>query len=255
MIRVTIPIVGKRKKMNKKISRFKFIGLIIVLLLSGCSDAPSEEEISEAITEVVKQEVNKAVEQTVGTVKEEGKQKAQDLLEEGTGKLEEWLGEVSLDPSEVLKTEGTTQQYKMEYISNFDGDTYTLLFLEGPNKGQKVKVRQLLLDSSEVSKGHPFSSEAQERAQELLESGAVTLEYDVGDKFDHYQRTLAYIRIDGEHIGTKLIEAGLAYVRYVNPPNTRYLDEFKEAETRAKEKGIGIWSIENYVTENNGFKP
>lgn len=228
-------------------------GLLIVLL-SGCSSVATEEEISDAIVDGVKQEVDKAVEQTVETVKTEGKQRAKELIEEGTSKVDEWLKDVSIDSNEVIKTEGTTQQYKMEYISNYDGDTYTLKFLEGPNKGQKVKVRHLLLDSSEVTKKQPFSGEAQELAQELLENGAVTLEYDIGETMDHYQRVLAYIRVDGELLGTKLIEEGLAYVRYVNPPNTRYLDEFKAAESIAKEKGIGIWSIENYVTVK-GFNP
>lgn len=228
-------------------------GLLFVLL-SGCSSVATEEEISDAIVDGVKQEVDKAVEQTVETVKTEGKQRAKELIEEGTSKVDEWLRDVFIDSNEVVKTEGTTQQYKMEYISNYDGDTYTLKFLEGPNKGQKVKVRHLLLDSSEVTKKQPFSGEAQELAQELLENGAVTLEYDIGETMDHYQRVLAYIRVDGELLGTKLIEEGLAYVRYVNPPNTRYLDEFKAAESIAKEKGIGIWSIENYATDK-GFNP
>ena len=50
----------------------------------------------------------------------------------------------------------------------------------------------------------------------------------------------------------KLIEEGLGRVAYVFPPNTRHLTKFEEAQQRAKAKGIGIWSIEDYATDS-GF--
>lgn len=46
-----------------------------------------------------------------------------------------------------------------------------------------------------------------------------------------------------------LREKGLARVA-VYPPNTKYLDEMKEIESAAKAKKVGIWSIENYATED-----
>lgn len=243
----------------KKI-KWLYIGILSMVILVGCSDVPTEEEVTKAVADKVEEEVNKAVEQTIDKVKEEGKQTAEDLVEEGTNKLNEWLSGTSENSSEtnqsteVLQTNGTTEQYQMKYISNYDGDTIKLAFLEGPNKGQEIKVRHLLFDSSEIAEKHPFSKEAQKRAQEILESGNVTLEYDIGSTLDKYGRTLAYLRIDGEHLGTSLISEGLARVAYVFPPNTRYLDEFKAAEKIAKDKGIGIWSIENYATDS-GFKP
>ena len=83
-------------------------------------------------------------------------------------------------------------------------------------------------------------------------SGKLTIEFDVGERVDKYGRLLAYVYIDGKSVQEQLLKEGLARVAYVYPPNTRYLSEFEEAQEEAKEKGIGIWSIENYVTDR-GF--
>jgi micrococcal nuclease len=46
-----------------------------------------------------------------------------------------------------------------------------------------------------------------------------------------------------------LLEKGLARVA-VFPPNTRYVDEFYAIQKKAQEAKLGIWSIEDYVTDN-----
>src|SRR6476646_7761616 len=46
-----------------------------------------------------------------------------------------------------------------------------------------------------------------------------------------------------------LLEKGLARVAYIYAPNTKYLDEFEAIQKKAQTKEIGIWSIENYVTD------
>ncbi|MYL43920.1 hypothetical protein GLV99_20300 [Virgibacillus massiliensis] len=43
------------------------------------------------------------------------------------------------------------------------------------------------------------------------------------------------------------IEEGYARVAYVYEPNTKYLDEFREAEEKADQEGNNIWSIDGYV--------
>ena len=65
-------------------------------------------------------------------------------------------------------------------------------------------------------------------------------------------RLLAYVYIDGQSLQQKLVEEGLARVAYIYPPNTKHLDPFKEVEKKVQQAGIGIWSIEDYVT-NRGF--
>ncbi|MDQ0226889.1 thermonuclease family protein [Metabacillus niabensis] len=63
---------------------------------------------------------------------------------------------------------------------------------------------------------------------------------------------LAYVYIDNTMVNEQLLEKGLARVAYVYEPNTKYVDEFYEIQKNAMEQEIGIWSIENYATED-GF--
>lgn len=240
--------------------------LVIVVLLVGCSENATEEEITKAVVDKVESEINKAVNDTVDKVKEEGVDTAEELLQDGSNKLSEWFGGTSEDPSGAVETDkiqssGSIEEYKMEYLSNYDADTLKLKFLDGANKGQTVNTRLLLVDASEIKdrntgKPQPYSIEARDRAKELLKNAqTITATFDVGMRKDHYDRSLLYIFLDGKLLQTSLVEEGLVMVRYVNPPNTRHLDELKAAETKAIEKGIGIWSIENYATTNKGFTP
>lgn len=232
-----------------------FISIMSTVLLVGCSDVPTEEDITKAVTEKVEEEVNKAVEQTIDKVKDEGKQTAEDLVQEGTNKLNEWLGGTSekfsedSESSEVLLN-GTTEQIPVELVRVSDGDTFVFI----DSSGKEKKLRMLLVDGPELSKNHPFAEESKARTKELLESGEVSIETDIGPKSDHYSRILAYVYVNGKSVQTTLLEEGLVRIAYITPPNTRYLDEFKAAEKIAKDKGIGIWSIENYATDS-GFKP
>lgn len=133
-----------------------------------------------------------------------------------------------------------------------DGDTVYVL----NNKGKEEKVRLLLIDTPETS--HPdkpaqlFGEEAKEYAKRYLRQGTkAVLEKGVQDT-DKYGRTLGYLFVDGVNFNKHMVEKGYARVAYVYEPNTKYLDEFLEAEKRAKEKKLNIWSIDGYVTER-GF--
>lgn len=155
--------------------------------------------------------------------------------------------------SSVKKTSGTIEQIPVELVKSIDGDTSTFLY-----NGAKENVRYLLIDTPETNHPklgvQPFGQEAKERTAELLQKGKITIEFDVGERIDKYGRLLAYVYVDGKSVQKTLLEEGLARVAYVYPPNTRYLDEFEEAEMKAKEKKIGIWSIDGYVN-SNGFNP
>lgn len=133
-----------------------------------------------------------------------------------------------------------------------DGDTVYVL----NDKGKEEKVRLLLIDTPETS--HPdkpaqlFGEEAKEYAKRYLRQGTkAVLEKGVQDT-DKYGRTLGYLFVDGVNFNKHMVEKGYARVAYVYEPNTKYLDEFLEAEKRAKEKKLNIWSIDGYVTER-GF--
>ncbi|MEK5149062.1 thermonuclease family protein [Psychrobacillus sp. FSL K6-4615] len=243
--------------------------LVLVSLLVGCSEQVTEEEITKAVTDKVESEINKAVNETVDKVKQEGKETAEGLIEDGSNKLSEWLSGTTDTSSETNETReithsnGSVEEYEVEYISNYDGDTLKVRFLEGDsdNVGKTLNTRLLLVDSSELKdrnsgKPQPYSKEARDRAKELLNNAkTIKASFDIGSRFDHYDRALLYISIDGKLLQTTLAEEGLVMVRYINAPNTRHLDEIKAAEGRAKEKGIGIWSIEDYATSEKGFTP
>lgn len=153
--------------------------------------------------------------------------------------------------SDSVDTGGTDSQIPVEVLSVIDGDTIRILY-----EGSETTVRYLLIDTPETNHPRfgeqPLGQEATDENRRLLDSGEVTIEFDVGDRFDDYGRLLAYIYADGESVQEQLLESGHARVAYVFPPNTRYLDDFENAEQLAKEQQRGIWEYEDYVTDR-GF--
>jgi len=131
-----------------------------------------------------------------------------------------------------------------------DGDTVVVRL-----GGREETVRLLLVDTPETvhpdKPVEPFGPEASGFAKEKLEGQSVRLEFD-GPKRDRYDRLLAYVWVGGMLFNEMLTEHGLARVAYVyDPPYTHY-EAIAKAEERARQAKRGIWSIENYVTEN-GF--
>ncbi|TFE03380.1 thermonuclease family protein [Jeotgalibacillus sp. R-1-5s-1] len=136
-----------------------------------------------------------------------------------------------------------------------DGDTLDVQF----DDGSEERIRLLLIDTPETkhpSLGvQPYGPEASEFTSRL-EGERVELELDVSER-DRYGRLLAYVWHNDEMFNEKLLEQGLARIA-VYPPNTRYVDEFRAIEEKARSEGVGIWSIEDYQSaedsplEHNG---
>lgn len=139
----------------------------------------------------------------------------------------------------------------VELVKTIDGDTIKIKY-----EGKEQNVRYLLIDTPETNHPQlgkqPFGDKAKERNIELMNSGKLEIEFDIGERIDKYGRLLAYIYVDGVSIQEKLLEEGLARVAYVYPPNTRHLDAYEKAQERAKKAGIGIWKLEDYATDR-GF--
>lgn len=134
-----------------------------------------------------------------------------------------------------------------EVTSVIDGDTFRIRTDEGHNE----KVRLLLIDTPEIGdKPEPYALEAREYTEELLAGQRVHLEFDESER-DQYGRLLAYAYVDDQMVNQLLLEKGLARVA-VFPPDTRYVEDFREIETKARESRLRVWSINNYVT-NRGF--
>ncbi|WP_051860722.1 thermonuclease family protein [Bacillus sp. SJS] len=137
-------------------------------------------------------------------------------------------------------------------LSVTDGDTLKAELKNGATE----KVRLILIDTPE-SRGkyegnpQPFAKEASAFTKEQLEGKEIELELGVEER-DRFGRLLAYIWMDGQMYNKRLLKEGLARVA-VYPPNTKYLDQFKEAEAKAKKEERKIWSLENYATDR-GFE-
>lgn len=143
-------------------------------------------------------------------------------------------------------------QIPVELVRTIDGDTIKVKY-----EGEERNIRYLLIDTPEIDHKNPentepFAMEATERNDELLKSGNVTIEFDEGDHEDKYGRLLAYIYVDGKSVQQTLLEEGYARVAYVFEPNTKYIDDFNEAASKAKDAKKGVWEKEGYVT-NRGF--
>ncbi|WP_175638787.1 thermonuclease family protein [Metabacillus schmidteae] len=132
-----------------------------------------------------------------------------------------------------------------------DGDTLQVMI-----DGKKETIRLLLVDTPETvhpSKPvQPFGREASNFLKEELNGEEIQVELGIGER-DKYGRLLAYVYHQNKMINKRLLENGLARVAYVFEPNTKYIDEFYEIQKQAQKEEIGIWSLENYAT-NEGFQ-
>lgn len=150
------------------------------------------------------------------------------------------------------KDELNSKEIQAEIVEIIDGDTFVVKTYDDVIE----KVRLLLIDTPESV--HPkeekqlFSEEILEYIESIVQKGdKITLE--LGEKErDKYGRLLAYVWVNNINLNKQLVEKGYARVAYVEEPNTKYLEEFIQAENVAKENKCNIWSIDGYVTDS-GF--
>lgn len=248
----------KHKKTSKVAPAILTVGLL--LALTGCVSSFSDEAPDETVSSPIEKESNGVDNQSekdsvltnamppVST--ETDKSETDDTA--GVVKEQDKNGSVNqTKPVNKTDTSGTTAQVPVKLVKTIDGDTIKVLY-----NGEERNVRYLLIDTPETNHPRlgkqPFGEEAKERNRQLVNSGTLTLEFDVGERFDKYDRLLAYVYVDGKSVQETLLAEGLARVAYVYPPNTRHLTPFEEVQAVAKKKGVGIWSVENYATDS-GF--
>lgn len=199
--------------------------LLTFFLLAGCA----EENTSRDST--TKPDQNSDIETTV--IEEDQQNPSQEGPESAEND--------SVDNSQVNRFNG-------KVMNVVDGDTMDIQF----ENGKEERVRLVLVDTPETKHPtkpvQPFGPEASAFTKEMLTGKNVQVELDVQER-DQYGRILAYVYIDGKMINELLLEKGLARVA-VFPPNTRYVDEFYAIQKKAQEAKLGIWSIEDYVTDN-----
>ncbi|OME59808.1 MULTISPECIES: thermonuclease family protein [Paenibacillus] len=156
-----------------------------------------------------------------------------------------------LDSTPDNTTEDNKRLIDAKVTRVVDGDTMKLTI-----GGKKETIRLLLVDTPEsvnpnIPEPQPFSLEASDFAKKMLTDKDVQIELDVSER-DKYGRLLCYLYIDGKMFNEILLEQGYARVAYVFAPNTKYVDQFRAIQDKAREREIGIWSIENYA-QDKGF--
>lgn len=140
----------------------------------------------------------------------------------------------------MLETDPGLQQsrtYSVTYV--FDGDSVKL---EG--HGLTFVVRLAGIDAPETgrkgSPGQPFSRRSEALLQRLVKDRPVTLKtYGTGG----YNRVLAELFTGPVNINLELIKAGMAEVYQGKFPESFPYSAYVEAETRARARKVGIWSL------------
>jgi len=115
-----------------------------------------------------------------------------------------------------------------------DGDTIVLASGE--------RVRYLLVDTPESTGGHHdcFGDTAARFNRDLVLGRTVELSYDaVCD--DRYERTLAYLRVDGSDVGRVLLERGYGCVLHIPPAGDDRVGDYRAAEAEARRARRGLW--------------
>ncbi|MDW0116058.1 thermonuclease family protein [Sporosarcina thermotolerans] len=232
----------------------------LLLILTGCASAPDVDINEKSTVETTKNQETPKENESIEDTSKEDISKDKTIVTESEAPKNNTVANASSEkkettakPAPVKKTEtaGTTAHIPVKLVKTIDGDTIKILY-----NGQEVNVRYLLIDTPETSHPQlgkqPFGEEAKERNRQLVNSGELSIEFDVGERYDKYDRLLAYIYVDGKSVQETLLSEGLARVAYVYPPNTRHLTPYEEAQAVAKKKGLGIWSVENYATDS-GF--
>lgn len=143
------------------------------------------------------------------------------------------------------------EEIEVKFSDCVDGDTAKFIY-----KDEVITARFLAIDTPETV--HPtkeeekFGKEASEyTCKKIKEAKKIVLEYDdESDKLDKYNRHLVWVFVDDILLQKKLVEKGLASVTYLYG-DYKYTDILEEAELKAEENKLGIWSIEEKNIEED----
>lgn len=125
---------------------------------------------------------------------------------------------------------GETEPCEVQRI--IDGDTFVC--------ADGARVRLIGIDTPELSQA-PFGERAGRALAELMPVGStVLLERDV-ELNDRFNRRLAYVWRNGVFVNREMLGRGWA-ILLTFPPNVRYVEQFQDAQRRAREAQLGLWA-------------
>ncbi|MFW5720672.1 MAG: thermonuclease family protein [Candidatus Dojkabacteria bacterium] len=151
--------------------------------------------------------------------------------------------QTSKQPQEQ-KVQGTQETNTFSVVRVIDGDTVVV-----QTGKEELTIRYIGIDTPETVKPNSpvecFGKEASKYNTKLVEGKNVQLEEDIKNT-DSYGRLLRYVYVENDEgtfimVNKKLVEDGYAFAKSY-PPNVKYQEIFREAETHAREKEKGLWS-------------
>lgn len=141
----------------------------------------------------------------------------------------------------------------IKVVEVIDGDTVRL------SNGKLLRYIGIDTPEIRIKRGdkfiytpQPFSLQAKEFNQRLVEGKYVRIEFDV-DKLDAYGRILGYCFVGNTFVNAELIKAGWA-VLYTRPPNVKYTDLFVRLQQQARNNRRGIWQDEKIISADEAYE-
>lgn len=246
---------------NKHNERGKFnlttgitIGMLILSFLFVGLSTETEEIENDINTEVVEATIDEVNEEKESEAVSETEKEIEEKAAEEAEAEKKAKEEKAAEEAEAEKKTVKDGLIPVDLYRVVDGDTVHVV----DENGNNLNLRLLLIDTPETVHPNepvqPYGKEAAARLTELLNNAnQLYIEYDEGEKQDHYMRDLVYLYTDDVSVHEVLLEEGLARVGFIYEQQ-RYLEEFRAAEQYAKDNQLGIWSIPGYVNEGGeGF--
>lgn len=129
------------------------------------------------------------------------------------------------------------QEDEARVVRVIDGDTIVIT--------GDVHVRYIGVDTPELRGSEFYAWEATEINKKLVNRRVVRIEYG-RDRFDRYDRTLAYVFVSTDStelfVNDYLVRYGFARVLTIRP-NVRYRALFEQSERFARAERLGIWGV------------
>lgn len=118
----------------------------------------------------------------------------------------------------------------------YDGDTVGISV-----RGVEERIRLIGIDAPEMGM-RPWGARSKGYLEDIIgeAEGRVLIEHDAEER-DQYDRLLGYLHLpDGRFVNEQMLKRGLA-VLYTIPPNVKYVERLRAAQTAAREQKVGIW--------------
>lgn len=139
----------------------------------------------------------------------------------------------------------------ISFYQCIDGDTAWFLI-----NNKREKIRFLGIDTPEISgiNKEEFGIDARDYTCSLLENAnKIELEYDKNsEKYDKYNRMLAWIFIDDKNISELLLKNGLAQVKYIYG-DYQHVNSLCLSQKEAYDNKLGIWKIYSEKDYQNNY--